>query len=617
MTLRPIAARWFELVTVHKELARTMECLSRTGAVQLEARSGRTEPLVFPDIEEQLKAFHELARRYQSHWPPAAPTDKRPAERLSDVLGSARQRLAAWADQADPVIAALERLLRTADDLDRLSDALAHVGGEFPNLARLVSCGPRLRARLIEVPLGTTLRELPPLVLVKQWDSSSTTFLLAVGGAADIDEIEGQLPGLKGRLVPLPAWLPSSVEAALGKVAQRRADMVRDLEVHRERLAELSVELRIASALGDIALIEWFNQHAKDLRGSQRLAWVTGWTSDLSGARLRRALEAEGIRHILRLAEAPVGATAPMVLVNPSWARGFETFARMLGTPARNESDPSLILFVIVPVIFGFMFGDVGQGLVVFVAGLTLGRRIPLLRMLVPGGIMAIAFGLLFGSVFSREDVIEALWLRPLADPITILAVALGAGAVILLIGMLLDAVQAHWRAEALRWWRCRAGLPAAYVGVLLAPFQPSGLILAAIGATWYIFGSIVFAEQGRLTAIVRGLAEFVEEGLRLLVNTLSFARVGAFALAHAGLSVAIVEVAEATGPIGYWIVLALGNVLVIALEGLVVGIQTTRLMLFEFFIRFLTAGGREFKPLPPPEIAKPTLPKQSLGSTS
>ncbi|MNC91552.1 V-type ATP synthase subunit I [compost metagenome] len=44
-----------------------------------------------------------------------------------------------------------------------------------------------------------------------------------------------------------------------------------------------------------------------------------------------------------------------------------------------------------------------------------------------------------------------------------------------------------------------------------------------------------------------------------------------------------------------------LGNALVLALEGLVVGIQTTRLVLFEFFARFLRAEGRAFVPLVPP----------------
>jgi V/A-type H+-transporting ATPase subunit I len=52
--------------------------------------------------------------------------------------------------------------------------------------------------------------------------------------------------------------------------------------------------------------------------------------------------------------------------------------------------------------------------------------------------------------------------------------------------------------------------------------------------------------------------------------------------------------------------VLLVGNVFVIVLEGLVAGIQTTRLVLFEFFVRFLRGAGREFRPLPEIDLARP-----------
>ena len=96
---------------------------------------------------------------------------------------------------------------------------------------------------------------------------------------------------------------------------------------------------------------------------------------------------------------------------------------------------------------------------------------------------------------------------------------------------------------------------------------------------------------------------------LQLGVNTVSFVRVGAFALAHAGLCVAVVGIAEAAGA-AYWPVLVLGNAAIVALEGLVVGIQTTRLILFEFFIRFLSARGRPFEPLLPPSPPSEPLPR-------
>ena len=96
MSLRPIAAQWFELVTVHKELARVMECLSRTGAVELEARSRATDRLLFPGLEDELKAHRELARHYQNYWPGAPPpmaAGPRAIERDAEIGTRAARRM--------------------------------------------------------------------------------------------------------------------------------------------------------------------------------------------------------------------------------------------------------------------------------------------------------------------------------------------------------------------------------------------------------------------------------------------------------------------------------------------------------------------------------------------
>jgi V/A-type H+-transporting ATPase subunit I len=614
MSLRPTPARWFELVTVHKELARVMECLSRTGAVELEARS-RADRLLFPEVEEALKAQRELARRYHTYWPAPAAVESRASEPLSETLKTALARLAAWTDSANPIIAELEQLSQETTDLAQLHAALSSAADGFPDLHLLAGAGPKLQVRLLTLPAGTMLREVPTLVLYKPWQTPEANYALLLGRPADIAEIEAQLPALKGRLVPLPAWLPSSPQDAVTAVAQRQAAMQKQRDELDAELSALSDRLHIAQALGDVALVEWLNEHAKELRGSERLAWVTGWTSDVAGKRLRRALDTCDVRYILRMMEAPEGMSPPLVLSNPGWARAFEVFAQMLGTPGRHESDPSQIVAVIASLIFGFMFGDVGQGAVVLIGGLVLGRRYPLTRLMVPGGAVAILFGGLFGSVFCREDIVPALWMHPLSDPVTLLLAGVIAGMTIIAIGLILDAVQMHWRGEGLHWWAHRAGLVAAYVGLMIAPLWEDGLLVTAAGAVWFIVGAGIVAHEGRLTALAAAAAEFVEQALRLLVNTVSFARVGAFALAHAGLSVAIIEMASASGAISYWLVLIVGNVLVIALEGVVVSIQTTRLLLFEFFIRFLTGAGRAFKPLPPPAIH--SLSEPTLGGTS
>jgi V/A-type H+-transporting ATPase subunit I len=608
MSLRPVPAKWFELVTVHKELARVMECLSGTGAVELEARSRPTERLLFPGLNEELKRYRELARRYQHYWPPAAPAAGRRAEELSETLKAAYALLVAWAAQADPIIMAIEKLSQNAADLEQLRPALQSVGADFPDIQMLGRAGPKLQVRLFALPADVQLQELPALVLVKPWQAPDASYVLAVGQASDIDDIQTQLRGLKAHVLPLPSWLPASPYEAVTVISGQLAELAKQRVASTAQLKALSEQFKIASALADIALIEWLNEHAKELYGSDHLAWVTGWTSDVGGTALRRALDAGGVHYILRLLDAPAGMAAPLVLHNPGWARAFEVLTRMLGTPGRYESDPSQLLAIIASSIFGFMFGDVGQGAVICLVGIALGRRVPLARMLVPGGIMAIVFGILFGSVFCREDIIPALWIRPMDDPIKILLTAVIVGIAIIAVGLLLDAIQMHWRGEASRWWAQRGGLLTSYAGLLISLLSKEGLVVASIGAAWFIVGAAVLTPKGRLPAMIRAAGEFVEQSLRLLVNTVSFARIGAFALAHAGLSVAIIEMAQASGRIAYWIVLLVGNALVIVIEGVVVSIQTTRLMLFEFFIRFLTGAGREFKPLSPPAIGKGTI---------
>jgi V/A-type H+-transporting ATPase subunit I len=608
MSLRAVPTKWFELVTVHDELARVMECLSRTGTVELEVRGRATDRLLFPGLGEELKSYHELAHRYQHYWPAPLPAAERRAEDLNETLKAARAHLAAWTEQADPIITTIEKLSQNAADLEQLRAALQSAGDKLPDIHWLSRAGPKLQVRLFALPAGVLLRELPALLLVMPWQTPDASYALAVGRASDISDVEAQLQGLKGHTLPLLSWLPASPDEAVTAISSQLVELAQQREVSTAKLNALSEQFKIAAALADIALIEWLNEHANELRGSDHLAWITGWTSDVSGAVLRRALDASGVRYILRLLDAPAGMNAPLVLHNPGWARAFEVFARMLGTPGRYESDPSQLLAVIASLIFGFMFGDVGQGVVICLAGIAFGRRVPLTRMLVPGGIMAILFGVLFGSVFCREDIIPALWVRPMDDPITILLAAVIVGIAIITLGLLLDAMQMHWRGEASHWWAQRAGLFTAYAGLLISLRRTEGLLVASVGAAWFIVGAAALASKDRLRAMVQAAAEFVEQGLRLLVNTVSFARIGAFALAHAGLSVAIIEVAQASGRIAYWIVLVLGNVLVILLEGLVVSIQTTRLLLFEFFIRFLTGTGREFKPLPPPAIGNSSI---------
>jgi V/A-type H+-transporting ATPase subunit I len=348
--------------------------------------------------------------------------------------------------------------------------------------------------------------------------------------------------------------------------------------------------------------------HVPELPVTEHFAWVTGWCADADDARLRPALDRRNLHYLLRFTPAPTDTVPPSVLRNPAWARPFEVFGRLMGVPGTREADPSMVVAFVAPLMFGYMFGDVVQGLVVAIAGFLLRHRLPALRLLMPGGIVAIAFGLAFGSVFAREDLIAPLWLHPLAEPLTVLGTALGFGVVVILAGLLLDAMQFRWRGEAWRWFASEAGLVVAYLGIVGAFLDARLLWSLPVGLAWMVGGATLGASGDRLGALGKAAGEALERMLQLGVNTVSFVRVGAFALAHAGLSTAVVGIAEAAGG-GYWPVLVLGNAAIIALEGLVVGIQTTRLILFEFFIRFLAARGRPFEPLEPLRPLEPVEP--------
>jgi V/A-type H+-transporting ATPase subunit I len=314
-----------------------------------------------------------------------------------------------------------------------------------------------------------------------------------------------------------------------------------------------------------------------------------------------------GIKGLVKLTVAPPGYEAPLLLRNPRWMRPFEMFTGMLGVPAAGEADPTRIVAIATPLMFGFMFGDIGHGAVLLVAGLLLQRRFPMLRLLIYGGVMSMLFGAAFGSVFTLENVVPALWVHPLEEPLLMLALPMVGGAILLLIGMCLDALQAYWQQRGRHWWETGAGLMLCYLALLGSIRDPRLLWLALVGAAWFVAGHAFVSPGRRLSAAAGAAAEFVESMLQLVVNTISFVRVGAFALAHAGLSMAVVGLSEAADSLLFTVVIfILGNVLIIALEGLVVAIQTTRLVLFEFFIRFLRAEGRPFRPLAPLITAPP-----------
>jgi V/A-type H+-transporting ATPase subunit I len=600
MSVRARPATWFELLVPREDLLHALALLASTRAVQLETHSRSIAPGVLPELHAGLDAFRELQRSYAAYWPAPRLESGGPPREPQQVLDEALRRLHAWREQAHPLVAALQAAVTRREELDRTSELVATAAGRLPALAQLASAGPQLRACAFRLEARDWPKELPAGTLVQRFDAGAQCFLVAVGPTAEIAALEEALLALKGRRILLPALAASGTceHAALRELIV--AADAKTVEL-RAALEQLTAEYRLERLLGDFAFVEWYMSHVPRLSATEHFAWVTGWTSRPDAHDLEQRLLRADVPHLLNVPPPPEGLEPPVTLRNPAWARPFELFPRLLGTPSLAEADPSLLVAVLAPLIFGFMFADIGQGLVLLGVGLVMRSRYPPLALLLPGGIASMLFGLLFGSVFAREDLIEPVWLAPLEAPLTVLGVTLGLGVAVVLLGLALDALQEHWLGRGARWCATKGGLVVCYAGALLAFVDTAAIWVAGAGAAWFVAGLVICAPRGiRVARLGPAIGEFLESALQVAVNTLSFLRVGAFALAHAGLSMAIVGLASATGSRVLAVaVLVAGNVFVIVLEALVAGIQTTRLVLFEFFVRFLRAGGREFRPLP------------------
>jgi V/A-type H+-transporting ATPase subunit I len=594
VSLRPANAVWFAMLVAREDLASALARLASSGEVELESQQPASLAEMVPRLRPALDEYGRLAQRYASYWPNPSSGSAEPKTELEAIATQALEHLRAWAQAADPLVAELQKLEHERTELAYLERLLLQSTAPLPAFDLLVNAGPVLAGRIYLLEPTSGSLTLPEEILTQRIDCPGRGYVLAVGPTAKIRALDEGLNALKARRLMLPA--AAAGEDPSARVEARLAEITRTTHGLREQLTACGARYGLETALTDMALIGWFTDHVPEFTRTDHFVQVTGWAGDPS--RLDARLRGGGIHYLIHFAKPPLKLTPPIVLRNPRWARPFEVFARLLGTPAADEADPSLILALFAPLMFGFMFGDVGQGAVLLVAGFALRRRYAAAELLVAGGIAGMVFGTLFGSVFAREGIVPALWLHPLEQPLKLLGVSLAGGSAVILIGLVLDAVESYWRGQALRWCATRAGLVSSYIACIAFAVDRRGAWLIPAGLVWYCAGEMAAAEHP-LKRLGASLAEAIEVLLQLLVNTLSFVRVGAFALAHAGLAAAINALCAGIGI--RWLAilgLALGNALLIVIEGLVVGIQTTRLVLFEFFIRFLRGEGRALKPL-------------------
>jgi V/A-type H+-transporting ATPase subunit I len=347
----------------------------------------------------------------------------------------------------------------------------------------------------------------------------------------------------------------------------------------------------------------------------------------------------------------------PVSLKHGAYVKGFEGVVFSYGAPLYGTIDPTPFVAFFFTILFGIMFGDLGQGFILLSLGLLTRAKGPKALKgfhgystpLIAVGIASMVMGLLTGEIFTIEGLLAAptravagfvmnifgiageppdriLHLMPEKGNVVKLFYFFGftisVGIVLNSIGLIVNVLNLFVLKRYERAFFSKTGLAgialfwyAVFIAIRclaggrFAWFDLVGLLIPAFciffgPVLWrLISGERPVLKEGLMVFIMEGFVEILETLSTYISNTVSFLRVGAFALSHAVLSFIVftlsgmVSRGVAGGPVFALGIVIFGNLVIIVLEGMIVAIQVVRLQYYEFFSKFFTETGVEFKP--------------------
>ncbi len=621
--LQPERLREVNLFVLEHDVEAVTDVLLRSEALHLEdvENDALTPRRHWAELARRAEALAERASRalellgLEPHvGPPAGAV--RPAEELDALeaeLALAEIRTGDWQARAERNQRALQSLALTRSQLELLEPLGVAVEslGAFRHHHLVLGTMPAENVSRAAAALFMIAFVLVPIRV-----RGGRALVVAASARHDADVLDRALRSAFFEPAPLPPDARGRPREALAAVERRTAEAL-------ERSAELEAErARLAGALRD-SLVRLESQ----LRGAATLAdavrrfpsrgevfMIAGWVPQRDFDRVAVDLRAAASAPLVLQSAAPARGRhgVPTLLRAPPWLRPFQILVTTYGLAGYGEIDPTLPAAVTFLLMYGMMFGDVGHGLLLAAAGLVLGARTrtPLARVVTAAGLSGVLFGVLYGTVFGAP-CLPSLWLRPLERVQDVLLISVAGGVTVLNLAFALNLVtrlrERDWGGLLLErngvvgvvfYWVLLGGGALAVFGrldvriVLAALALPAALLWLREPLQEWLAGRRPSASGD---VLVTGFFELFESVLGYASNSLSFVRLGAFAVAHEGLSAMVLRYAH--GPAG-WLELALGTALIVGFEGLVVGIQALRLEYFEFFGRFFRGNGVPFVPL-------------------
>jgi len=357
---------------------------------------------------------------------------------------------------------------------------------------------------------------------------------------------------------------------------------------------------------------------------------ITGWISEENEKEFKKLISDKYSKTVYDSQEVSDidKENPPTIMDNPNWINSFSSLVKLYGLPKYGEIDPSIFFALSYTLLFGIMFGDLGQGLVFVLLGFAIYKnRIKFIKnqdlsyFLMSIGTSSMIFGTFYGSVFGLENLIPAFVIRPMDNIMFWLGFTVMIGIILLITSMIFNLFNSFKNRNYQEALFSDSGLSGlilylfmlgnlAFYGLKSRLLVPAPFIIVTVA---FLLLLIFFKEPlgnlliGKKFSIDQKISEYILESifelfdtvLGYLSNTLSFLRVGAFTLNHVGLSMAVIILSEMiSNNAGSLLIFVIGNLVIMTLEGVVVGIQILRLEFFEIFAKFYSGTGREFKPV-------------------
>ncbi|MDO5560249.1 MAG: V-type ATPase 116kDa subunit family protein [Oscillospiraceae bacterium] len=332
---------------------------------------------------------------------------------------------------------------------------------------------------------------------------------------------------------------------------------------------------------------------------------------------------------VLKPPDSEQNIQIPVKMKMNRFTKPFSLFVEMYGLPSYDGFNPVNLVAITYTILFGIMFGDLGQGLVISLLGAILYKktRNKLCAIMTRIGISSAVFGAVFGSVFGFEHVLDPVYhaigfkekpIEVIDNVNFVLGAAIAIGVLLIVISMIINIVTTMRKKEFDQAVFGNNGITglvffssliyalvssflfgnnvfsAAYVIFLLVVPLILMLLREPLG---YMLSGKQYKSDGAVDFIASNFFEVFEFLLGYVTNTLSFVRIGGFVLSHAAM-MSVVMMFTQMYPNASPVIIVLGNIFVMGMEGMLVGIQVLRLEFYEIFSRCYDGDGKAYEPV-------------------